>query len=109
MYEPVKSALKLLTSANQLSKEKVFCSLGVLIFFLMCCSARKTRKRKKQGEECDQWGPTCRDYLKFHLIFFLNLSRCSAVDTFAEKLSVQPALLLDIRASEAAAVCPELS
>lgn len=56
MREPVKNALKLLNSANQLSKEEAFNSLGVLIFFLMCCSLRNTRKGMKQGEECDRWG-----------------------------------------------------
>lgn len=85
----------------------------------MCCSARKTRKRMKQGrmwpvgthprEKSRDCRTTCRGCLKFHVNFFLNLSGCSAVDMFAEKLSVQPALLLDIGSTEAAAVCPELS
>lgn len=39
----------------------------------------------------------------------LKFSGCSAVDIFAEKLSVPPALLLDMRVSEVAAVCPEPS
>lgn len=52
---------------------------------------------------------TSRACLKFHLNFFLNHSGSCAVGMFAEKLSVQPALWLDSRASEAAAVCPEPS
>lgn len=64
-----------------------------------------THPREKTGD-CRRIYRGC---LKFHLNLFLNLSGCSAVDIFAELLSVQPVLLLDIRAIEAAAVWPELS
>lgn len=45
MPEPVKNALKLLNSANQLSEEKAFHSLGVLTFSL--CVAQQGRLERE--------------------------------------------------------------